>query len=268
MKRQLAALLIVLAPLTGCSTHDASRPNALVAVENQYLELRQQDKVKNHAAIELEELAKHLEHTNDHYQEDNSSDFQHSLYMARRQADIVEAVANKGHYEEQIRLSREKREALNRQQLEQALMKQTAVANSAHSEAQALAAQLEHVKSKLTERGTVLSLQDILFEFDKAELKPGAERTIAQLANFLNNRPELEVMIEGFTDALGEDAYNQTLSLKRAQAVMAALEQHGVPVRRMEAKGLGEEFPVASNDDPSGRQQNRRVEILFANEPG
>jgi len=138
-----------------------------------------------------------------------------------------------------------------------------AQAAQAQAEAQRLAAQLENVQATQTERGTVLTLGgDVLFDTGRADLKPGAQRPIEQIATFLEDHPERQVQIEGFTDDQGTDDYNLELSQKRADAVAMAIIQRGVEAQRVSATGYGEKYPKASNSNPGSRQMNRRVEII------
>jgi outer membrane protein OmpA-like peptidoglycan-associated protein len=105
----------------------------------------------------------------------------------------------------------------------------------------------------------------VLFDTGRADLKPGAERSIEQLTSFLNEHPERRVQVEGFTDSQGPNDYNMELSQKRADAVAMAIIQRGIDAQRVRALGYGEEFPVASNKDSGSRQLNRRVEIVVSN---
>ncbi|MGE5399157.1 MAG: OmpA family protein [Ignavibacteriales bacterium] len=107
----------------------------------------------------------------------------------------------------------------------------------------------------------------ILFQTNKADLQPQAKDDIAKLSQILNKYPDTNILIEGHTDSDGSDAYNQTLSEKRAASVANYAKQLGVQGSRMSTVGYGEKQPVASNDSPEGKQMNRRVEIaIFANE--
>jgi len=135
----------------------------------------------------------------------------------------------------------------------------------ANAEAQRLAAQLENMHASQTPRGIVLTLDDVLFDTGKAQLKPGAQRSIEQIAAFLNENPERRVQIEGFTDSQGTDDYNLELSQSRADAVAMAIIQRGIDAQRVRALGYGEGFPVASNTSEGSRQLNRRVEIIVSN---
>jgi outer membrane protein OmpA-like peptidoglycan-associated protein len=110
---------------------------------------------------------------------------------------------------------------------------------------------------------------DILFDFDKADLKPQAQQALKQVAQIIRDRAKSTVVIEGYTDAKGSDRYNQRLSERRAQSVRKWLiEREGLRVK-MTARGYGKNKPVAPNtkpdgsDNPEGRQKNRRVEIVI-----
>jgi outer membrane protein OmpA-like peptidoglycan-associated protein len=131
--------------------------------------------------------------------------------------------------------------------------------------AQAQAAQLENLQASQTPRGIVLTLDDVLFDTGKALLKSGAQRSIDQIAEFLNENPERRVQVEGFTDSQGTNDYNLELSQSRADAVAMAIIQRGIDAQRVRALGYGEEFPVAGNTDAGSRQLNRRVEIIVSN---
>jgi outer membrane protein OmpA-like peptidoglycan-associated protein len=106
----------------------------------------------------------------------------------------------------------------------------------------------------------------LLFGFDQSALTPASKSNLQDLAKTLNKYPDTNILIEGHTDNVGEDGYNLTLSKQRAQSVDAFLTNLGVSSQRITNKGLGENYPVASNDTPSGRAQNRRVEVaIYAN---
>jgi outer membrane protein OmpA-like peptidoglycan-associated protein len=139
----------------------------------------------------------------------------------------------------------------------------TAQAQSAEERAQSLERELADLKGKKTDRGVVVTLGDVLFDTGKATLKPGAYSTIDRLATVLKEDTTRKVLIEGHTDNVGSDEYNQELSERRAQAVQAALFERGVDASQISTIGKGETTPVASNDSPAGRQQNRRVELVF-----
>ncbi|MBA3581988.1 MAG: OmpA family protein [Gammaproteobacteria bacterium] len=139
-------------------------------------------------------------------------------------------------------------------------------ANVAMQEANAgLQQQLAELNAKTTDRGFVVTLGDVLFATGKSDLKGGATKNLDKLAAFLAQYPDRNVTIEGHTDDLGSDATNLALSQRRADAVKSYLVTHGVDAARLTATGKGESTPIAGNDSDTGRQQNRRVEVIIAN---
>lgn len=141
-------------------------------------------------------------------------------------------------------------------------------ADASRSRADSLEAQLADLKAKETDRGMVLTLGDVLFETGKANLTPGAMRTVDQLATFLTRNPARKVLIEGYTDSTGSAATNLDLSQRRAASVRTALAERGIGMDRIDTRGLGEAYAVASNDNTTGRQLNRRVEVVFSDDSG
>lgn len=123
--------------------------------------------------------------------------------------------------------------------------------------------QLSELQARQTDRGLVITLGDVLFEFNKSDLKAGAARNLQPLVKALQNNPEQQVIVEGHTDNVGSEAYNLKLSEQRAQSVKDHLTGEGIDGDRIDIEGLGFEFPVAGNDTAAGRQQNRRVEIVL-----
>ena len=131
-----------------------------------------------------------------------------------------------------------------------------------------LQAEVDALKAKPTPRGLVLTLGDVLFDTGRAQLNPGSGRKLDQLAQFLAEHPERRVQIDGFTDSVGSDAYNEELSQRRADAVKAALVSRNIDPARISTEGYGKAYPVASNSDSGGRQLNRRVEIVIGGNNG
>jgi OOP family OmpA-OmpF porin len=115
--------------------------------------------------------------------------------------------------------------------------------------------------AKGTKLGTV---GEAYFDFDKADLKTadGARDVLAEVLRVMRDNPTLHVMVEGHTDSVGSDAYNQKLSERRANAVEAYLVRQGIDASRIDTRGYGETRPVATNSTAAGRAQNRRAEII------
>jgi outer membrane protein OmpA-like peptidoglycan-associated protein len=213
----------------------------------------------------------------------------HLSYLARRDADIGEAIiseqasraamAQAQAQRERVLLdAREREAALARQQAaqsqQQAAQSQQQAqmsaqqAQEAQQQARDAQQQLEALQAKQTDRGMILTLGNVLFDTNEDTLKPGADEIVSRLSQFLQKHPEVKVRIEGHTDSTGSDAYNESLSQRRADAVAMALERRGIPQSQIQAVGRGKSAPVAGNDTSAGRQQNRRVEIIFSDTQG
>ena len=113
-------------------------------------------------------------------------------------------------------------------------------------------------------RGLIANMSDVLFRSGSFELLPGARERLAKVSGIVLAYPSLHVAVEGHTDSVGGDEYNQELSERRAQSVRDYFVQQGIPSNAIEARGFGKSEPIASNDTPEGRQQNRRVELVMS----
>jgi outer membrane protein OmpA-like peptidoglycan-associated protein len=152
----------------------------------------------------------------------------------------------------------------------QALAAQQAAAQ-AEAEKQALRAELLEQFNKIlpttdTPQGLKVNMADVLFAFGKYDLKPTAREALAKLSGIVLGHPGLKLAIDGYTDSVGSDAFNQTLSEKRAEGVQAYLISQGIDAGSVTATGFGKANPVADNGTAAGRQQNRRVEIIISGE--
>jgi outer membrane protein OmpA-like peptidoglycan-associated protein len=123
------------------------------------------------------------------------------------------------------------------------------------------------LETQETARGLIVNISDVLFDFNKYTLKPGAREKMAKVAGILLAYPGLKIQLEGHTDSIGTDEYNQKLSEQRAGAVRDYVTEQGVPAPNVTAIGLGKTNPVASNDTDAGRQRNRRVEMVVSGAP-
>lgn len=142
------------------------------------------------------------------------------------------------------------------------------LAQNAQMRSAQLEAQLADMAAKKTERGMVITLGDVLFSTDQSRLSAEGMRTAKKLADVLQQNPQRTVLIEGFTDSVGADAYNLKLSERRAGAVRTALAEMGIAQARIAMNGYGESYPAAPNDTKANRQLNRRVEIILSDETG
>ena len=122
------------------------------------------------------------------------------------------------------------------------------------------------LETRETARGLIVNVSDVLFDTAKATLKPGAREKLARVAGILASHPDLKIEVEGHTDSVGGDDYNQRLSERRAESVRSYLVEQKIPPTALDAEGFGESRPVATNATPAGRQQNRRVELVVSGE--
>lgn len=199
--------------------------------------------------------------------EDNAdlADIEFHAELAAKNAQIANEKILAAQAREEIEKGEAERQAVLVAAREREARMQAQRANEQSQRASLLEQELAELRAKPTPRGMMLTLGDVLFDTAQATLKPGAYATIDRLAEALKAEPERQVIIEGHTDSVGSDEYNQGLSERRAQAVQSALLERGVASNQIRALGKGESVPVASNDNPGGRQQNRRVEMIFAN---
>ncbi len=209
----------------------------------------------------------------------------HRVYMADRKVEIAMANAATRYAEsqravlsqkrDQVRLDARTREAdrAKRQAAESKLATEAARVGAAAAAADAasnkaeMQRQIDLLKAEATDRGLVLTLGDVLFATGRSDLKSGGNGTLDKLVAFLNEYPDRNVAIEGHTDDVGSLEMNQTLSQQRADSVKNYLLQQGIQPRRLLASGMGETQPIADNLSASGRQQNRRVEVIIKNPP-
>jgi outer membrane protein OmpA-like peptidoglycan-associated protein len=294
----LAALAA--ASVVACSS-TPDRSAALNDARGRYAALQATPDVGTHAAQELARAAAAMRLAEAaHAAGDGSTSVEHLAYLARQRIVIAQATTTSrvaqavtaGAATERDRLRLDLRtaeaDAAQRQLLasQQAAQQDAArsqaerdrAARSAQDDRARLAssdarvddleAQLRELNARRTERGIVVTLGDMLFDSGRAQLQAGGTRSVTQLAEFLTRHPQRSAVIEGHTDSVGSRAANMDLSDRRAQSVLAALVGLGVGADRLQATGQGPDSPVASNGSAAGRQMNRRVEVVFAPEPG
>lgn len=281
--------LIAVALLSGCNStsHNAS----LTEAHNSYNSASNDPNVTKLAALELRDASDSLSKADSALKQgENTATVNHLAYLANQKVAIARetakqkaaelAVANVGVNRTQASLDARTAEADESKQQVAAMQNtadqqaaELAAASARAASAQALIArqeqELKELNAKKTERGLVITLGDVLFSTNKAQLKSGGMRNVQKLADFLKEYPRHKVLIEGYTDSTGSEAYNQKLSERRANNVRAALvDVMGISSGRVTTRGYGEEFPVAGNDTATGRQLNRRVEIIISDENG
>lgn len=278
--------LFALGTLGGCATTDEP-PTALEQVRSEYERLASQPYVQRHAAQQLNTAEQAVDQAENVWESDADQELvDHHIYLAERRVAIAEEAAELGRAEQmvqnaeaerrQVLLSIREAQAQRAQRRAEQAQTEAEMARARAEQAEMRAQELEQsltdlqsqvseLNAKQTREGIVLTLQDILFSVNEAELASGSDRTLDKVAEFLNEYEDRRLEIKGYTDATGSDTYNLGLSERRAQTVKDALVERGVDPNRITTEGYGEQSPVASNDTSTGRQQNRRVEILVQN---
>jgi len=252
------------------------QPNAALESAHAAVQAAEADpNVNKYAALDLDAARKELAIADDaalHHQE---AQIAQAAYLAAQNARLAQMhgaakaddarVAAGQAERDQIVLASRNREVQNAKVATNVALDQR---DQATEEAARLQAEVDQLKAKPTPRGLVLTLGDVLFDTNRAELNSGAGRKLDQLAQFLNEHKDRRVQIDGFTDSVGTDSYNEELSRRRADSVKSALSTRGIDSSRIQTQGYGKAFPVANNTDSGGRQLNRRVEVIIGQDDG
>lgn len=247
--------------LAGCSTQQTSSPeleNARVSFNN----IKQDPDVLLSApkdVIRAEETLARAEQFSTYW--GSSEDVAHYAYLSQRYSEIAtqESLLAKNHLQEEklkiqlqnLQLTLREAKLLTVQQREKWAREQ-----------------LISLESSETERGLVMTLGDVLFAGGSTNLTPAANRTVLKLVQFLQINPGRVIRVEGYSDSMGEEAENMTLSHERAQSVADVLIDLGVDSNRISVAAYGEAYPVSDNASTRGRAKNRRVEVVFSDEDG
>jgi len=254
--------------VAGCAS-TPQHSEDVVAAKAAVTQARTDQRVLDFAPVQLQTAEGNLKKA-ESLLDDRKSDvlMSHYAYLATREAQTAIAMGETGAVKKQIESADAERDRARLDARERQVDQANQKAQMAQGQADEMAQRLAEMQAKQTERGIVLTLQDVLFDTGRAELKSGASSTIINLASFMKDYPDRRVRIEGFTDSTGSAEFNQQLSENRALAVKDALVLAGIEANRIDVQGFGESNPVASNDTNEGRQLNRRVEILISDESG
>lgn len=248
MLRPVSALLLA-ALVAGCGSAPAEPPR-LAELRTRLDQARADPTVSRYSGVQLQEAQQSLASAEADARSGNEPAMAHDAYMAERRIDIARAHAQALSVNEQAR----------------ATVAQ-AQAQAAEQRARSLEEELQGLRARQTAQGAVLTLTDLLFDPGQATLRAGASNRLQPLATYLRAHPQATATIQGFTDSTGSPQTNLTLSQRRAEAVRDFLVGEGIDPGRIAALGKGEDFPIASNTTPVGRQQNRRVEVLLSEVP-
>jgi outer membrane protein OmpA-like peptidoglycan-associated protein len=266
MRTLLAAFIVTPALLVaGCATTPKEN-SQIIQLQQQIDNLDSSPEGKQYAPIAVREAQESLNRLKSF--KGNSEEYKHQLFLTEKRIEIARETVSEKQAEETVASAESRRKDILLDAARQEIASARDLAATMAGRAQELEQQVTDLQAQETERGLVLTLGAVLFETNKATLQSGSQRTVQKVAEFLNQYPERKILIEGFTDSQGSDSYNQKLSQDRAQAVRDELAKNGVSAQRIDIVGYGEEYPVASNDNAAGRQQNRRVEIVVSKENG
>lgn len=289
MKTRIFVLTAIAATLAACSS-TPDRNTALDQARSRYDAAQADAQVARLAPTELKKAGDSVAVAEKAWADGGeAADIDHLAYMANQRVTVAQETAaslsaqavTAGAEAERnkLRLAERTSEA-DRAQQQLALAEQSnarkstalavAGANAERDQAQmeSLEAQLAALNAQKTERGMVLTLGDVLFESGQARLLPASTANMVKLADFFKKNPQSSASIEGHTDSVGSSSSNLDLSRRRASAVMTALVNRGASADRLSTRALGEDSPVGDNAKASGRQMNRRVEIVFATASG
>jgi outer membrane protein OmpA-like peptidoglycan-associated protein len=199
---------------------------------------------------------------------------------AKREAEEARSHAESAQAEANAATERAQKERSEAEAAREAALAQQQAAEAEAAKSRESATQAEREKAELREqlrqqlntvletretaRGLIVNMSDVLFDFGKYTLKPGAKEKLAKISGIIVSHPGLNLQVEGHTDSVGSDEMNQRLSEQRAQAVQSYLAAQGVPPNSITAQGFGKTRPVATNDNAAGRQRNRRVELVVS----
>jgi outer membrane protein OmpA-like peptidoglycan-associated protein len=280
--------LIAAAVLASCSSMPQN--SQLTEAHRSYDAARSDPQVATLAPSELREAGDSLSKADNALNKDeNEAKVNQLAYIAGQKVKIAKEAAQRKAAEQevaqadarrdQVRLAARTAEAdasraqvavIQQKSDQQATALAVAGANSErdHDRIEKQAMQLKELNAKKTQRGMVITLGDVLFNTNKAEVKPGGMRNVQKLADYLNQYPQERVLIEGYTDSTGSESLNQSLSERRADAVRHALSGMGVSSDRIDTRGYGESYPIVGNDTAANRQMNRRVEIVLSDANG
>jgi outer membrane protein OmpA-like peptidoglycan-associated protein len=273
--KNLIGIAVATALIAGCATtppHDDRLDQAQVEVQT----LAQDPLAQEAAGHDLDEARARLADAQTALQQHQPLPVvDHLAYLAQRHAEAGEARVQAMHSRQylahaqdernRILLAARSREAQNAEGQAQNALNQADAAKAQLAQTQQ---QLADLQAKQTDRGVVVTLGDVLFDTGQATLKPGADLALDRLATYMTAHPQTKIVVEGHTDSVGSDEYNDALSQRRADAVAHALIARGVLADDVRAIGRGKAYPVATNDTSAGRQQNRRVEIVFSDNDG
>ena len=267
MNTKLIAAISLALAMAAC----ASAPQPSVALENARSAVRSAEadpNVATYAALDMHTARKELDAAEAAAAAHDEKGIDQPAYLAAQTAHLAQLKASAKANDARVAAGKADRDQIQLSARTKEVATADAARDQANQQAAAIQAELDALKAKPTDRGLVLTLGDVLFDTGKADLNPGASRNLDQLVVFLTDHPERRVEIDGYTDNVGTDSFNLSLSERRADTVRNVLVNRGIDSSRIVTRGYGKDFGVASNVDSGGRQLNRRVEIVIGGVDG
>lgn len=269
----LSALIASTIVMTSCATTDES-PQGAMEARNKLTALEENSALAELARAEVRDADAAVSVAEKPLATSDAELGRHRVFMADHKVDIAVAKATTRSLESQREKLGDERDAARLQARTNEVDRARSDATEARSsqaasaaEAAELQRQVNELEAEATDRGLVLTLGDVLFATGSADMQKGANVNLDKLVSFLNQYPDRRVLIEGHTDNVGSGQFNQDLSQRRADSVRHYLMQQNIAPQRMTAAGIGQDRPVSTNDTSTGRQQNRRVEIVIEHAP-
>ena len=291
MKKILLAptMLAMALLLSSCATTPRTT-GLLDQTRSDFAIARNNPNVERYAPLELKQATEAMNQANmASTQNDSAENINKLAYIAKDRIGVANEVTKQKLAQAEIAQTAKERDQmiLNQRTMEADKAKQDALqsqmttqvaladaadsqrkAADAQAQATLLQSQLAALSAKQTERGLVITMGDVLFGTNLANLNSDGMHTAQKLAEVLTQNPQRRVLVEGYTDSTGTAEYNQELSERRAQSVRSALQGMGIAPERIAIRGYGKNFPVAANDNAADRQMNRRVEIVVSDVDG
>jgi len=267
MNTKLLAAMAVAMTFAGC----ASTPTTNPALENARTAVRSAEadpNVGKYAALDLQAAKNELQEAESAAMKHDEAGIAQPAYLAAQTARLAQINASAKADDARVAAGQTERDRIQLSARTAEVDSAKLARDQAKQKASALQSEVDALNAKPTDRGLVLTLGDVLFDTGKAGLNPGASRNLDHLVQFLTEHEDRRVEIDGYTDSVGTDSFNLDLSQRRADTVKAVLVSRGIDSSRIVSRGYGKEFEVASNSEASGRQLNRRVEIVIGGEGG
>jgi outer membrane protein OmpA-like peptidoglycan-associated protein len=267
MNTKLLAGMAFAMTFAGCAGTPTMNP-ALESARTAVRSAEADPEVGRYAALDLQAAKTELQEAESAAMKHHEADIAQPAYLAAQTARLAQIKASAKADDARVAAGQTERDRIQLNARTTEVDSAKLARDQATQKASVLQSEVDALKAKPTDRGLVLTLGDVLFDTGKADLNPGASRNLDQLVQFLTAHDDRRVEIDGYTDSIGTDSFNVDLSQRRADTVKAVLVSRGIDSSRIVSRGYGKDFQVASNSDASGRQLNRRVEIVIGGENG